>query len=160
MSIRFKEGIDTGHASLLCKWSNEQGQEFQEQWMGPLVPFPLTCDKVAELDHLFSIFHEEDFIGVIQEIRIDKNNIHIGRFLTDPQKQGMGLGTEALKGFMGLLFKNRHIRSITLTVFDYNQKAIRLYEKHGFEIEETVEVPKLKYVMRKQRTSYRGDRQS
>ena len=160
MGIRFKEGIDTGHASLLCKWSNEQGQEFQEQWMGPLVPFPLTCDKVAELDHLFSIFHEEDFIGVIQEIRIDEDNIHIGRFLINPQKQGMGLGTAALKGFMEILFENKHIRSITLTVFDHNQEAIRLYEKLGFKIAETVETPKLKYVMRRQRTSYKGDSQS
>lgn len=77
MGIRFKKGIDIGHASLLCKWSNEQGQEFQEQWMGPQVPFPLTCDRIAEIDHLLSIFREEDFIGVIQEIRIDEDNMHI-----------------------------------------------------------------------------------
>ena len=149
MGIRFKEGIDIGHASLLCKWSNEQGQEFQEQWMGPQVPFPLTCDRIAEIDHLFSIFREEDFIGVIQEIRIDEDNIHIGRFLIDPQKQGMGLGTEALKGFMETLFENEDIRSVTLTVFGYNQKAMRLYESLGFKIDETIETPKLKYVMRK-----------
>ena len=48
----------------------------------------------------------------------------------------------------------------TLTVFDHNQEAIRLYEKLGFKIEETVEAPKLKYVMRRQRTSYEGDKQS
>jgi len=160
MGIRFKEGIDIGHASLLCKWSNEQGQEFQEQWMGPQVPFPLTWDRIAEIDHLFSIFREEDFIGVIQEIRIDEDNIHIGRFLIDPQKQGMGLGTEALKGFMEPLFENEDIRSVTLTVFGYNQKAMRLYESLGFKIDETIETPKLKYVMRKQRTSYKGGRQS
>lgn len=86
--------------------------------------------------------------------------MHIGRFLIDPQKQGRGLGTEALKGFLEILFENKHIRSITLTVFDHNQEAIRLYEKLGFKIEETVEAPKLKYVMRRQRTSYEGDKQS
>ena len=61
----------------------------------------------------------------------------------------MGLGTEALKGFMETLFENEDIRSVTLTVFGYNQKAMRLYESLGFKIDETIETPKLKYVMRK-----------
>ena len=57
----------------------------------------------------------------------------------------------ALKGFMDLIFEKDAIKSISLTVFDRNQTAKKLYEKLGFEIEETIQTPKLKYIMRKHR---------
>ena len=34
MSIGFVKGIDKDNILLLCKWSNERGAIFQEQWMG------------------------------------------------------------------------------------------------------------------------------
>ena len=88
---------------------------------------------------------------MIQEIRIDKDNIHIGRFILDPQKTGLGLGTEAMKVFIKLIFGDKNIRSISLTVFDFNQRAKKLYDKLGFEIDETIETPTLKYIMKKYR---------
>ena len=33
--IRIEKGINKDNALLLCEWSNEQGKEFQEQWMVP-----------------------------------------------------------------------------------------------------------------------------
>ena len=91
------------------------------------------------------------FVGMIQEIQIGKDNIHIGRFVINPQKTGLGLGTEALKRFVDFIFKVDNIESISLTVFDFNQNAKKLYEKLGFEINEIIEVPKLKYIMRRHR---------
>lgn len=149
MGVRFEKGINKDNALLLCEWSNGQGKEFQEQWMGPQISYPLDYDKIKGLDNLFSIFYEEVFIGVIQEVRIDYDNIHIGRFVIDPRKTGMGLGTEALKRFMDFVFENDSIKSISLTVFDFNQKAKKLYEKFGFEVDEVIETPKLKYLMRR-----------
>ncbi len=149
MGIRFEKGIHKDDALLLCEWSNEQGREFQEQWMGSQIPYPLKYDKIKELNNLFSIFSEGEFIGVIQKVRIDEDNVHIGRFVLDPRKTGMGYGTEALKGFVDLIFEDAGIRSISLSVFDFNQHARKLYEKLGFEIDEVVESPKLKYIMRK-----------
>lgn len=38
---------------MLCfyvKWSNEQGKEFQEQWMGPKISYPLDYGKIQELE--------------------------------------------------------------------------------------------------------------
>ncbi len=88
---------------------------------------------------------------MIQQVRIDSDAVHIGRFVLDPRKTGRGLGTAALKGFMDLIFEKDAIKSISLTVFDRNQTAKKLYEKLGFEIEETIQTPKLKYIMRKHR---------
>ncbi|MEX2784990.1 GNAT family N-acetyltransferase [Streptococcus sp. H49] len=151
MTVRFEKGITKDNALLLCEWSNEEGEAFQEQWMGSRISYPLNYDKIKEQENIFSIFNKEKFIGVIQEVCIDKDKIHIGRFVIDPRKTGLGLGTEALREFMAFIFKDEAIKSISLTVFDFNQKAKKLYEKLGFEIDEIIETPKLKYIMRKYR---------
>ena len=149
MNIKFEKGINEDNAMLLCEWSNGQGEAFQEQWMGPKIEYPLNYDKIKELQNLFSIFNEKEFIGVIQEVRIDDDNIHMGRFVLDPRKTGLGLGTAAMKRFVDFVFEDVNIKSISLTVFDFNQSAKRLYEKLGFEIEEVIETPKLKYIMKR-----------
>lgn len=149
MHIGFKKGINRDNALLLCKWSNEQGKEFQEQWMGSKISYPLNYSKIIELENIFSILNKKEFIGIIQEIRIDQNNIHIGRFVIDPTKTGLGIGTEALRRFIDLIFQDESIKSISLTVFDFNQKAKKIYEKLGFRVDKIIETPKLKYIMRK-----------
>ena len=149
MSIRFTKGIDKDNILLLCKWSNERGAIFQEQWMGTEVSFPLTYEKIENLENKFSIFNEEEFVGMVQEVRIEDDNIHIGRFVLNPAKTGVGLGTKALKEFIDFIFKDENIRSISLKVFDFNKSAKRVYDKLGFEIYEVIETPKLKYIMKK-----------
>lgn len=149
MGIRFEKGISKVNALLLCKWSNKKGKEFQEQWMGPHITYPLDYNKLKELKDVFSIFSEDRFIGMIQEVWLEKGNMHIGRFILDPQITGMGFGTEALRRFVEFIFENDSIKSVSLTVFDSNKNAKRVYEKLGFEIEKTIESPKRKYIMKK-----------
>ena len=149
MSIGFVKGINKDNISLLCKWSNERGAMFQEQWMGSEVSFPLAYEKIENLENKFSIFNDEEFIGMIQEVRVEEDNIHIGRFVLNPTKTGAGLGTKALKEFIDFIFKDENIRSISLTVFDFNKSAKRVYDKLGFEIYEVIETPKLKYIMKR-----------
>lgn len=149
MSIKFTKGIEKDNILLLCKWSNERGVIFQEQWMGTEVSFPLTYEKIENLENKFSIFNEEEFIGMIQEVRVEEDNFHIGRFVLNPTKTGSGLGTKALKEFIYFIFKDENIRSISLTVFDFNKSAKRVYDKLGFEIYEVIENPKLKYIMKR-----------
>lgn len=67
--IRIEKGINKGNALLLCEWSNEQGKEFQEQWMGSEISYPLDYDKIKDLGNVFSIFNQGEFIGMIQEVR-------------------------------------------------------------------------------------------
>lgn len=132
--IRIEKGINKDNALLLCEWSNEQGKEFQEQWMGPKISYPLDYDKIKDLGNAFSIFNQGEFIGMIQEVRIGKDNIHIGRFVIDPRKTGLGFGTEALKRFVDFILEDDNIKSISLTVFDFNQKAKRIYPKSVIRI--------------------------
>lgn len=151
MDIRFERGLNKENATLLCEWSNERGEAFQEQWMGLKISYPLTYDKIREMENVFSIFDEDEFLGMIQQIRIEKDNIHIGRFMINPKKQGMGFGKEAIRVFIDLIFNDESIKSISLNVFDSNKNAKNLYTKVGFEIDEVIETPKLKYIMKKYR---------
>ena len=151
MIIRFEEKVSTENAQLVCQWSNSLGKSFQEQWMGPRISFPLTIQVLQDLEGIFSIFEGQEFVGVIQKIRQEDSNLHIGRFFINPQKQGQGLGSQALRKFVSLAFENVDIDSISLNVFEANQRAQNLYQKEGFEIVQIVEEPVRKYIMEKSR---------
>lgn len=151
MTIRFEENVSTENAQLVCQWSNSLGQAFQEQWMGPKIPFPLTLQSLQDLGGFLSIFDGQEFVGLIQKIRLEDRNLHIGRFFINPQKQGQGLGSQALRKFLSLAFENEDIDTISLNVFEANQVAKHLYQKEGFEIVQTIEAPVRKYIMKKGR---------
>ncbi|HEU0630701.1 TPA: GNAT family N-acetyltransferase [Streptococcus pneumoniae] len=151
MIIRFEEKVSIENAQRVCQWSNSLGKVFQEQWMGPRIPFPLTLQALQALEGVFSIFDGHEFVGLIQKIRLEDSNLHIGRFFINPQKQGQGLGRQAFRKFVSLVFENRDIDSISLNVFEANQRAQGLYQKEGFEIVQIVEAPVRKYIMKKSR---------
>ena len=151
MTIRFEENVSTENAQLVCQWSNSLGKSFQEQWMGIMIPFPLTIQVLQDLEGIFSIFDGQEFVGLIQKIRLEGRNLHIGRFFINPEKQGQGLGSQAFRKFVTLAFENGDIDSISLNVFEANQAAQHLYQKEGFEIVQMVETPVRKYVMKKGR---------
>ena len=149
MIVRFEENVSTENAQLVCRWSNSLGKSFQEQWMGTMIPFPLTIQILQDLEGIFSIFDGQEFVGLIQKIRLEDSNLHIGRFFINPQKQGQGLGSQAVRKFVSLAFEKGDIDSISLNVYEANQAAKHLYQKEGFEIVQTIEAPVRKYVMKK-----------
>ena len=151
MTIRFEEKVSTENAQFICQWSNSLGKSFQEQWMGTMIPFPLEIQVLQDLEGIFSIFDGPEFVGLIQKIRLEDRNLHIGRFFINPQKQGQGLGRQAVRKFVSLAFENGDIDSISLNVFETNQAANHLYQKEGFEIVQMIEEPVRKYIMKKGR---------
>ena len=151
MKIHFEKGLQIDNAQLICHWSNALGESFQKQWMGPKISYPLIVQSLQKIEGIFSIFTGEEFVGLIQKIKLEDKNLHIGRFLIAPHKQGKGIGRKALQDFVQEMFENEEIESISLTVFESNQRAIDLYQKEGFEIVQTIEIPEQKYMMRKYR---------
>ena len=151
MKIHFEEGLQIENAQLICSWSNALGEIFQKQWMGPKISYPLIVQSLQKQEGIFSIFDGQEFVGIIQKIKLEDKNLHIGRFFINPQKQGQGLGSQALRKFVSLAFENEDIDTISLNVYEANQTAHNLYQKEGFEIVQMVEVPVRKYIMRKSR---------
>lgn len=151
MTIRFEEKVTIENAQFVCQWSNSLGKPFQEQWMGTMISFPLTIQVLQDLEGIFSIFDGQEFVGLIQKIRLEGSNLHIGRFFINPQKQRQGLGGQALRKFVSLAFENGDIDSVSLNVYETNQRAYNLYQKEGFEVVQMVEEPIRKYIMKKGR---------
>lgn len=151
MKIHFEKGLQIENAQLICQWSKALGESFQKQWMGPKISYPLIVQSLQKLEGIFSIFDGQEFVGLIQKIRLEDRNLHIGRFFINPQKQGQGLGSQALRKFVSLAFENEDIDTISLNVYEANQRAQKLYQKEGFEIVQIVEEPVRKYIMRKSR---------
>ncbi len=151
MKIYFEKDLQLENAQLICQWSNALGERFQKQWMGPKISYPLIPQSLQKLEGIFSIFAGEEFVGLIQKIRLEDRNLHIGRFFINPQKQGQGLGSQALRRFVSLVFENEDIDSISLNVYEANQRAQKLYQKEGFEIVQMFEEPVRKYRMIKSR---------
>ena len=97
MKIHFEKGLQIENAQLICRWSNALGESFQKQWMGPKISYPLIVQSLQKLEGNFSIFEGQEFVGIIQKIKLEDKNLHIGRFLIAPHKQRKGLGRKAFK---------------------------------------------------------------
>ncbi len=150
-NINITKGLNPNNAQLICNWTNTQGESFLEKWGGSALYFPLSLEQLGKLENVYSIFFDNDFIGIIQLIAIKDGNAHIGRFVLNPALTGKGLGKQALKAFIDIVFEHEQIITITLNVFDYNKNALGLYQKLGFKIQQITDDKKRKYTMIKER---------
>ena len=109
---------------------------------------PKNLEEVQELlsevrrsntAYIFAIknIKQEEFIGVTGFEDISWNNgtaiIYIG--IGGEKHRGKGYGMEALKLTMEFGFQELNFHKIQLTVLQYNEPAINLYEKLGFKRE-------------------------
>ena len=145
--MRIIEGLLPEDKLAIIRWTNSKGADFLQQWAGDALPYPLTMEALNALSHCFRIEVEGSFIGMIQQIRVEGSNVHIGRFLINPSLTGKGLGTDAMQVFIAMLFEDKRVHSISLNVFDDNPVAKGLYTKLGFEVVTTIEGERKKYKM-------------
>ena len=147
--MKITEGLLLEDKQAIIRWTNSRGADFLQQWAGDALSYPLTIEALNDLSHCFRIEKEGSFIGMIQQIKVEENNIHIGRFLINPSLTGKGLGSLAMQLFVAMLFENKSVHSISLNVFDDNPIAKDLYTKLGFEVVATIEGERKKYKMMK-----------
>ena len=147
--MRITEGLLPEDKQAIIRWTNSKGADFLQQWAGDALPYPLTIEALNALPHCFRIETEGSFIGMIQQIRVEESNVHIGRFFINPSLTGKGLGTKAMQLFIAMLFEDKSVHSISLNVFDDNPIAKGLYTKLGFEVVTTIEGERKKYKMMK-----------
>jgi RimJ/RimL family protein N-acetyltransferase len=74
-------------------------------------------------------------IGTVFLRNVDKVNGSgiVGIFIGDRRYLGQGYGTDALNALVDFGFGELRLERIELEVFDFNQRAIRSYEKAGFQ---------------------------
>jgi RimJ/RimL family protein N-acetyltransferase len=71
--------------------------------------------------------------GILWPHQVGWLSIAIG----DPAHWGRGFGTEAMQLLLTFAFDELNLHRVQLTVFSYNERAIALYEKIGFQREGT-----------------------
>ena len=145
--MRITEGLLPEDKQAIIHWTNSKDANFLQQWAGDTLQYPLTMEELNALSHCYRIEAEGSFIGMIQQIRVEGSNVHIGRFLINPSLTGKGLGTSAMQLFIAMLFEDKRVHSISLNVFDDNSIAKGLYTKLGFKVVATVEGERKKYKM-------------
>jgi RimJ/RimL family protein N-acetyltransferase len=145
-----------GEKILLTSIIEEDVLEFQE-WYNDVFfmrhydivsAIPKTIEEVKELvsdvhksntAYIFAVkdLQKKELIGVVGFENISWNNgtalIYIG--IGGKKNRGCGYGEEALKLAIEFGFQELNFHRIQLTVLEYNEPAIKLYEKVGFKRE-------------------------
>ncbi len=90
--------------------------------------------------HFFSIRALDDN-RLLGDINLDVvtnwigRNAFVGLGIGNREDWGKGYGTDAMKIMLRFAFTEINLYRVTLTVFEYNPRAIRSYEKVGFQHE-------------------------
>jgi RimJ/RimL family protein N-acetyltransferase len=79
----------------------------------------------------------EELLGdlVLEIVQWSAGEAFVGLAIGDRKLWGQGYGTEAMQLGLQFAFTELNLRRVTLTVFEYNPRAIRSYEKAGFRHE-------------------------
>lgn len=79
----------------------------------------------------------EQYIGNVNLDAIDwKNRVgSVGIVIGSAEYQGLGIGTEAMRLLADFSFRELNLNRLELEVYDFNERAIRCYEKCGFVVE-------------------------
>lgn len=93
--------------------------------------------QIGESGYPFAIclLDTQQSIGTIFLRSVDKLNGsgEVGIFVGDQRYLGQGYGTDALNALVDFGFGELRLERIELHVFDYNARAMRSYQKAGFQ---------------------------
>jgi RimJ/RimL family protein N-acetyltransferase len=99
-------------------------------------------DKNPPPFYLFAIrtIEGERLIGwlSLEGILFPHSEAFVGIGIGEREYWGKGYGTDAMKVILQYAFQELNLRRVALDTFEYNQRAIRSYEKAGFVHEGTV----------------------
>lgn len=100
--------------------------------------FEKMIEENSPAHHFFCIRTLEDN-RLLGDINLDVINdwgsrdSFVGLGIYNREDWGKGYGTDAMKILLRFAFTELNLRHVNLTVFEYNPRAIRSYEKAGFQ---------------------------
>jgi RimJ/RimL family protein N-acetyltransferase len=132
-------------AELFNSWASDT-----EYWRlansDPVIPFSVESIKTWLDEHLYD---KDDFFFAIKTIQDNRpigdinltgidwihRNAYLGISIGEREEWGKGYGTDAVRVILRYAFNELNLQRVSLTVFDYNHRAKRAYEKAGFRME-------------------------
>jgi RimJ/RimL family protein N-acetyltransferase len=119
---------DTGHfLGLKTPISPDDAAEFAQQL--------ISQQGRGAFSFAICLLADDRRVGTITLRGVDRENgaAEMAITITEKADQGQGLGTDALNCLVDYGFGELRLERIYLHVFDYNQRAMRSYEKAGFQ---------------------------
>jgi len=94
-----------------------------------------------DTDYLFVVEAEGSLVGQASVYAIDwqTRSAEVGRFLADPDHAGRGYISRACGVLLSICWEVLDLEYVFLEVIETNDRAIRLYLKHGFQEEQRYE---------------------
>jgi diamine N-acetyltransferase len=89
-------------------------------------------------DHIFAIDADDGtYIGNVglHDIEGENRRALLGIIIGEKAYWGQGYGTDAIRTMLGWAFGYLNLNRVYLTVYEYNERAIRCYLKSGFRHE-------------------------
>lgn len=118
------------------------------KYLEPGIPYPVTLNEELKWFESISAFRdsyrfaietisESHYIGDCGINSIDwKNSIaSVAIFIGNSAYRNKGYGTEAMRILLDFTFNQVNINKIRLSVYSFNDRAIKSYEKCGFSVE-------------------------
>ncbi|EEL50143.1 MULTISPECIES: GNAT family N-acetyltransferase [Bacillus cereus group] len=113
-------------------WGEDEAINLSKKEFSRLLP----KDEKSELNYLYSIFQDQQLVGMIWIAKTSTTNPDQGYIfdviIYEPH-QGQGYGKQAMKEIERIA-KELGMNKIALHVFGHNKVARRLYEQLGYEI--------------------------
>ncbi len=113
-------------------WSEDEAINLSKKEFSRLLP----KDEKSELNYLYSIFQDQQLVGMIwiaQTSTTNPDQGYIFDFIIYEPHRGKGYGKQAMKE-IEIIAKELGMNKIGLHVFGHNTVARGLYEKLGYEI--------------------------
>jgi len=104
----------------------------------PSATFPLSVEqleKVIEERHASSVLElNNEVVGFSNLYNlVAGESVFIGNVFISPRYRQQGLGELLIRSMMQLAFENYAVHKTRVSCFQFNEKAMRLYERIGFE---------------------------
>jgi RimJ/RimL family protein N-acetyltransferase len=119
---------ETGHfLGLKVPVSGEGAEQFSQQI--------LSQQGTSVWSFAICLLSDDRRIGNVTLRNVDRENgnAELAIVISDKASQGKGHGTDALNCLVDFAFGELRLERVYLHVFDYNPRAMRSYEKAGFQ---------------------------
>lgn len=126
-----------------CKWINDQSISIPLGGIANMYSFSHEKRILEDLAknkncYNFAIILKEndELLGNVSLFEVNKTHQEatLGIFIGEKINRGKGYGKEALELILDYGFNYLNLHNIMLNVYDFNENAIKLYEKVGFKI--------------------------
>jgi RimJ/RimL family protein N-acetyltransferase len=131
--------LDPGDAARLTEWLNDRDVAESLAIAPQVISLPRereVLERLCREEASFAIVDSQtdSLLGVCGLTHVDHVNrtAELGIFIGEKSRWGKGYGTQATRLLLEFAFSLLNLNSVMLQVYDFNERAIRCYQKCGF----------------------------